>query len=117
MRSSKLPVRTPLFLALLPLFMTASACAPSIRVSSTALPCRELLEASGLLNPTPGATRPLNDTAGEIAAFGDRQTGQVDKANADKQGARDFIRVCDEAQRKAVEEAQERNKRKFLGLF
>jgi hypothetical protein len=75
------------------------------------------VESSGLLEPTPGASLPADDTAGEIAAFGDRQTGQLDKANADKRGARGIIQGCDAAQRKALEDAKKRLRRKVLGVF
>lgn len=69
-----------------------------------------MLEASGLLNETPGAPLPASDAIGEIAAFGDRQTGQLDKANTDKRGARSLTRKCLEWQAKAMDEAKRRNR-------
>lgn len=66
--------------------------------------------ASGLLEATTGAPLPIEDTAGEIAAFGLRQTGQLDKANADKAGALRLGQTCEDHQRKALERARERNK-------
>jgi hypothetical protein len=86
-------------------------------VNLTALPCRELVEASGLLDDTPGASRPQDTTVGEIAAFGDRQTGQLDKSNADKRGAKAIMRVCSEAEQKALTDAKKKNRKKFLGVL
>ena len=76
-----------------------------------------MVEASGLLNPTPGAPLPRNDTVGEIAAFGDRQTGQLDRANVEKDGARRIMTTCDQYQRKALERAQQRNKPWYRRIF
>jgi hypothetical protein len=76
-----------------------------------------MIEASGLLEATPGALRPQTDTVGEIAAFGDRQTGQLDKANVDKGGVRRMGAVCEAEQSKALKEAQRRTRKKVLGLF
>ena len=75
------------------------------------------MKASGLLDPTPGAARPQSDAVGELAAFGDRQTGQLDKSNADKGGAKRFGDVCLAAQNKALEDARKRNRRKVLGVL
>ena len=60
--------------------------------------------ASGLLEPTPGAPRPANDSVGEFGAFGVRQTGQLDKANADKHAAHGLLTSCDAAWRAALGE-------------
>jgi hypothetical protein len=76
-----------------------------------------MIEASGLLEPTTGAPRPQNDTVGEIAAFADRQTGQLDKANADKGGVKRMGSICDDRQAAALKEAQRRTRRKVLGVF
>lgn len=67
-----------------------------------------MVAASGLLEPTPGAARPANDTVGEIAAFGDRQTGQLDTANAGKRGASRILETCEAWQVKALKDAQRR---------
>ncbi|QIG80128.1 hypothetical protein [Stakelama tenebrarum] len=48
-------------------------------------------------------------------AFGDRQTGQLDKANADKRGADRFLTECERLQ--AAAEAEARRKTRFLGIF
>ncbi len=56
-----------------------------------------------------GAPLPANDTAGEIAAFGDRQTGQLDKANSDKGASARIMQTCQAAQERALEAARKRN--------
>lgn len=61
-----------------------------------------MVEASGLLHPTPGATLPADGSKGEWVGFGDRQTGQLDKANADKDSARAILRMCRVWQDKAA---------------
>lgn len=76
-----------------------------------------MIAASGLLDLTPGAPLPSNDTAGEIGAFGDRQTGQLDKANADKGGVRRMGDICDEKQKQALANAQRRNKPWWKRIF
>jgi hypothetical protein len=61
-----------------------------------------MVAASGLLNPTPGAALPNNDSKGEWVAFGDRQTGQLDHANNDKEGVRGILTTCKAWQDKAA---------------
>ena len=68
-----------------------------------------MVTASGLLEPTPLAPLPADDTVGEIASFGLRQTGQLDKANADKAGAQRLGDKCHEWQQKALEKSRKRN--------
>lgn len=75
------------------------------------------MESSGLLDLTPGTALPLSDTIGEIAAFALRQTGQLDKANADKGGARRILNTCTEWQERARAEAQRRNKPWWRRIF
>ena len=75
-------------------------------LSPTAPPCLDLVTASGLLEPTPGAARPQSDSVGELAAFGDRQTGQLDKANADKRGAAAVLTTCEAWKAKAIADAR-----------
>ncbi|MBO9380148.1 hypothetical protein GG804_25605 [Sphingomonas histidinilytica] len=64
-----------------------------------------MVEASGLLQPTPGAARPSTPAIGEVAAFGDRQTGQLDKANADKAGAGAILSLCEKRNAEAIDAA------------
>lgn len=47
---------------------------------------------------------------GAIASFGLQQTGQLDKANADKAGALRLGTVCDNHQQRALKRAQKRNR-------
>jgi hypothetical protein len=72
------------------------------------------VKASGLLATTLGASLPQDDSAGEWIAFGDRQTGQLDKANADKAGTIGILDACAAWQAKAAAAARPR---RFLGLF
>lgn len=67
-----------------------------------------MVEASGLLAPTPGAPLPSATKAGWIV-FGDAQTGQLDKANLDKAGVRGILRACASWQARAVEDAKRRH--------
>ncbi|MFM9827576.1 MAG: hypothetical protein ACKVOB_02375 [Sphingomonas sp.] len=90
------------------------ACTPAIVLTPPAIPCREIVAATGMLEPTPGAALPANDTVGEIAAFGVRQTGQVDKANADKAGVARILQVCDEWRDHAAKAVK---RRRILGMF
>lgn len=105
--------RRALILALPPLLVLSSgACVagPRINLTQDALPCWEIIKATGLLDETPAARFPVDDTVGEIASFGDRQTGQLDKANADKRGVVRAGDLCEGHQRKAMEKALERTK-------
>ena len=74
-----------------------------------------MVEASGLLQPTAGAALPIDSAAGEWVAFGDRQTGQLDKANADKAGVHGILATCEEWQAKAVAAAKPRRWWKLWG--
>jgi hypothetical protein len=40
-----------------------------------------------------------------VAAFGDRQTGQLDKANADKAGAGAILSLCEKRNAEAIDAA------------
>ena len=109
MPSSRRPGLLFLWILLLALLVGAlSACAAPIVLTQGALPCGEMVEASGLLEPTPGAALPASDAGGEWVAFGDRQTGQLDKANADKGGVRGILTTCADWQAKAAAAAKPR---------
>lgn len=75
------------------------------------------MKASGLLAATPGAPRPRSDAAGEIAAFGDRQTGQLDKANADKAGVERMGETCRRLNAEALDRARRRAKPWWKRIF
>lgn len=90
------------------------ACTPPIVLTPPVVPCRAIITASGMLTPTPGAALPANDSVGEIAAFGVREAGQLDKANADKAGVAGILQVCDDWRDKAAKAVK---RRRVLGLF
>ena len=112
--SMPLPAPMRRALPLLPLYTMLCACQPHINLSQTAPPCVAIVEASGLLDPTPGATRPGKDSVGELGAFGVRQTGQLDKSNADKGSAKQVLVTCDQLWRAGLAKAQPH---RFLGIF
>lgn len=53
-------------------------------------------------NPTPPAPFPVGDDAETLGRFGDLQTGQLDKANADKGTARFVIGECEKRDAAAI---------------
>lgn len=63
--------------------------------------------------PVPGAPLPTGETVGDWIAFGDAQTGQLDKANGRTADAIGIIERCEERDRAAVKRARP----KVLGLF
>ena len=75
-----------------------SACGPRIQLAQAALPCGELVDSSGLLKPTPPANLPANSEASRWVAFSDIQTGQLDRANSDKQAVTGILHTCDQWQ-------------------
>lgn len=101
-------------LTLIALAATLSACVMRTVAPPPALPCPALVKASGLLDQTPGTTLPPDDSKGAWVAFADRQTGQLDKANADKAGAARLLDLCDRLQSET--DAKVRGKRS-LRLF
>lgn len=60
-----------------------------------------------------GAPLPAQDTVGDWIAFGDAQTGQLDKSNDRYRAAAGIMRRCEAMQADALE----RSKPRFLGLF
>lgn len=56
----------------------------------------------------PGADLPLNDTVGAWIAFGDAQTGQLDKANDRTVSAIGIVERCEARDRQAVASASRR---------
>jgi len=91
------------------------ACGMRTNLQIGALPCPTLLIATGLLDETPGALPPSDDSGGGWVTFGDRQTGQLDKSNADKRGSRRFLEECKRLQDEANPAAKRRTR--FLGIF
>ena len=81
-----------------------ASCGTYINPLLPASECATLLP-STITAPTPGAPIPTEHTVGALAAFGDAQTGQLDKANGDKVAIVQFEARCkvrDEALIKAV---------------
>ena len=93
------------------LALCAGGCATTGPITTTqdALPCWAIITASGLLEATTGAPLP-GDMTGDLAAFGDRQTGQLDKANSDKAGVKRMGDACETYQQQAVDRAHKRNR-------
>lgn len=72
-------------------------------VTRAALPCSQLV-ASQLADDVPGADLPPDGaTVADWITFGDAQTGQLDKSNANRRAALDVIRRC-EARDRAVDQ-------------
>lgn len=90
------------------------ACVMHTVTAPNAVQCGQLIKAAHLLDPTPGTRLPIDDSKGEWVAFGDRQTGQLDKSNADKAGAAEMLELCISMQ--AAVDKQLKRKR-VLGLF
>lgn len=61
----------------------------------------------------PGAPLPEDDSVGRWIAFGDAQTGQLDKANDRYVAGVGIVERCEARDRAAVKKTA----RKFLGLF
>jgi hypothetical protein len=56
-----------------------------------------------VVDPTPSAPFP-DPTAGGWVVFGDAQTGQLDKANLDKQVQHDIVTACERRDREAAKQ-------------
>jgi hypothetical protein len=63
--------------------------------------------------PVPGAPLPDGQSVGDWIAFGDAQTGQLDKANDRTVSAIGIVERCEARDREAVKRARP----KFLGIF
>lgn len=61
----------------------------------------------------PGAELPAGSTVGDWIAFGDAQTGQLDKANERTSAAIGIVERCELRDREAIKKAR----RKVLGVF
>lgn len=85
-----------------------SACQTPIVVQTTALDCPALIHPD-LRRPTPSAPGPEDDSKNAWRGFGIRQTGQVDKANVDKEVILHIVDECHKQSGKATEDARRRN--------
>lgn len=89
--------RLQLGLTLMWLAFGLSACAGPTPMISGALNCGGLVPEQ-LRAPVSGAPLPSGATAGEWVAFGDAQTGRLDKANEFKSAALEVIDRCEAEQ-------------------
>lgn len=103
-KSAMLLARASLLILLLAL-PGAWGCvgAPPIVASQSA--CASLLPQAWRA-PVPGAPLPLTDTAGDWIAFGDAQTGQLDKANDRTLSSIEMMESCEKLNRDAVASAK-----------
>lgn len=85
-------------------FVLCAGCAATVATRDVPH-CAELLDASGLLNETAAADLPGSDRVSDWQEFGVRQTGQLEKANADKGGAGRLVRTCEDLHRAALARA------------
>jgi len=92
--------------------LAATACvgAPPIVTAQSA--CSELLPEEWN-EGVEGAALPADDTVGAWIAFGDAQTGQLDKSNDRYRAAIGIVGRCEKRDRAAVKAARP----KFLGIF
>ena len=97
--------------ALLLLALPGCVGAPPIYATSAA--CSSLLPPSWKAG-VPGAPLPAGGTVGDWVAFGDAQTGQLDKANGRTVDAIGIVERCEARDRAAVAKAK---RGKFLGIF
>ena len=92
--------------------LASAACvsAPPIVTASSA--CSSLLPTEWQ-EGVDGAPLPEGDTVGDWIAFGDAQTGQLDKANDRYRAATGIVARCEQRDRDAIDRARP----KFLGIF
>lgn len=93
--------------------LALSACTMRTVYNRPAADCSTLVP-QVLIDPTPGAPLPADGTAGTWVAFGDAQTGQLDKANIDKRAQHDIVAACEKRDREA---AQKVTKRPWWAIF
>lgn len=96
-------------LLLTALAVTLSACTTPTLVSMTALDCRKLIHPT-LRQPVPSAKGPADATQGEWVGFAVAQTGQLEKANVDKQVILNITDECYEQQALALKAAQKKTR-------
>jgi hypothetical protein len=90
----------------------STACAGGPSILATPGVCSALLPDSWR-RPVPGAPLPTGDTVGDWIAFGDAQTGQLDKANGRTADAIGIVERCEARDAAALKRARPR----VLGIF
>jgi hypothetical protein len=98
--------------ALPAMLLLGSGCVSAPPIVAASRACSSLLP-SEWREPVPGAPLPEGSSVGEWLAFGDAQTGQLDKANDRTLSAIGIVERCEARDREAVSKARP----KFLGVF
>lgn len=94
--------RAPLRLSILVCAALAStACAGGRPIVAASSACSALLPQEWR-QPVPGAPLPTGETVGDWVAFGDAQTGQLDKANDRTVTSIGIIERCEERDKAAI---------------
>jgi hypothetical protein len=107
MQSSRRPAR----MRLLPILLSAtlacalSACASRPQVFLNASPCADLVPGE-LIEDTPSAHPPVSGDQGAWVAFGDAQTGQLDKANLKPHAIMHIVSGCEARDRETAKKLQ-----------
>lgn len=84
-----------------------SACATVYRTTLPASECfTTMVDATGLRAPTPHAELPTEGTAGAWVDFGNRESGRLDEANADRRAIVGIGETCERWQKEAVKKAE-----------
>lgn len=81
--------------------LALSGCVGAPPIVATPSACASLLP-EAWRTPVPGAPLPLEGTAGDWIAFGDAQTGQLDKANDRTLSSIAIVERCEQLNREAV---------------
>ena len=92
--------------------MSIAGCVSTPPIVATPSACSSLIPDSWR-KPVPGAPLPAGNDVGDWIAFGDAQTGQLDKANGRTVDTLGIIARCEERDRLAVKKARP----KVLGIF
>lgn len=92
--------------------LALQGCVAAGPILTTRAACSSLLP-NEWREGVPGAPLPDGYTMGDWIAFGDAQTGQLDKANDRTTSSIGIIERCEERDKQAIQKA----KPKFLGIF
>ena len=57
-----------------------------------------------LRTDVPGAVLPADQSVGSWIVFGDAQTGQLEKSNADKRASIEIVEACEKRDREAAKQ-------------
>ena len=89
------------------MLLAVSACAATPPIAGIRTACSALLPANWLAGVA-GAEMPAGNTVGDWIAFGDAQTGQLDKANGRTTDAIGIVSRCEDRDAKALIVARKR---------